>query len=167
MGYSPLDGLTMGTRAGGIDGNAVLRLAEEYGIDGAARLLNRQSGLLGLGGASDMRTLSQAGSAEARFAVEHFCYWAVRHAGSMIAAMGGIDGVAFTGGIGENDAHVRGEIMRGLDWTGLIVDEEANGTGALQLHAEGARICAHIVPADEESQIAAETCRCLKIGDYV
>ena len=167
MGYSPLDGLTMGTRAGGIDGNAVLRLAEEYGIDGAARLLNRQSGLLGLGGASDMRTLSQAGSAEARFAVEHFCYWAVRHAGSMIAAMGGIDGVAFTGGIGENDAHVRGEIMRGLDWTGLIVDEVANGTGALQLHAERARVCAHIVPADEESQIAAETCRCLKIGDYV
>lgn len=167
MGYSPLDGLTMGTRTGGIDGNAVLRLAEEYGIDGAARLLNRQSGLLGLGGASDMRTLSQAGNAEARFAVAHFCYWAVRHAGSMIAAMGGIDGVAFTGGIGENDANVRGEIMRGLDWTGLIMDEEANGTGALQLHAAGSRVCAHIVPADEESQIAAETCRCLKIGGYV
>jgi acetate kinase len=164
MGYSPLDGLTMGTRTGGIDGNAVLRLAEEYGIDGAARLLNRQSGLLGLGGASDMRTLSQAGNAEARFAVAHFCYWAVRHAGSMIAAMGGIDGVAFTGGIGENDANVRGEIMRGLDWTGLIMDEEANGTGALQLHAAGSRVCAHIVPADEESQIAAETCRCLKIS---
>jgi acetate kinase len=88
MGYSPLDGLTMGTRAGAIDGNAVLRLAEVHGIDGASRILNRESGLLGLGGASDMRALHAAQTPEARFAIAHFCYWAVRHAGSMIAAMG-------------------------------------------------------------------------------
>jgi len=130
MGYSPLDGLTMGTRAGAIDGNAVLRLAELHGVAGAARILNRESGLLGLGGASDMRELARAGTPEARFAVEHFCYWAVRHAGSLIAAMGGLDAVAFTGGIGENDAGVRGAILRGLAYAGVRFDAGANAAGA-------------------------------------
>jgi len=137
MGYSPLDGLTMGTRAGAIDGNAVLRLAELHGIAGAARILNRESGLLGLGGASDMRALHAAGTEAARFAVAHFCYWAVRHAGSMIAAMGGLDAVAFTGGIGENDAHVRDEIVRGLDFVARAKP-------------------VWIIPAEEERQIALE-----------
>ncbi|MBC7737605.1 MAG: acetate kinase [Candidatus Saccharibacteria bacterium] len=114
MGYSPLDGLTMGTRAGGIDGNAVLRLAEVYGIAEASRILNRDSGLLGLGGSSDMRALQADGSDEAQFARDHFTYWAVRHAGSMIAAMGGLDGIVFTGGIGENDAGIRAAILQGL-----------------------------------------------------
>ncbi len=134
MGYSPLDGLTMGTRAGGIDGNAVLRMAELYGIKDAARILNRESGLLALGGSNDMRVLhaSEAG----RFAVEHFCYWAIRHAGSMIAAMGGLDAMAFTGGIGENDAGVRDAIVQGLRWAGDVP--------------------VWVIPADEERQIAAE-----------
>ena len=134
MGYSPLDGLTMGTRAGSIDGNAVLRMAELYGIKDAARILNRESGLLALGGSNDMRVLhaSEAG----RFAVEHFCYWAIRHAGSMIAAMGGLDAMAFTGGIGENDAGVRDAIVQGLRWAGDVP--------------------VWVIPADEERQIAAE-----------
>lgn len=134
MGYSPLDGLTMGTRAGSIDGNAVLRMAELYGIDGAARILNRESGLLALGGSNDMRVLHA--SAAGRFAVEHFCYWAIRHAGSMIAAMGGLDAMAFTGGIGENDAGVRDAIVQGLRWAGDVP--------------------VWVIPADEERQIAAE-----------
>ncbi len=129
MGYSPLDGLTMGTRSGTIDGNAVLRLAELYGVAGAARILNRESGLLALGGSSDMRETG-------RFARQHFCYWAVRHAGSMIAAMGGLDAMAFTGGIGENDAAVRDEIVKGLDWAG--------------------KVPVWVIAADEEGQIAAE-----------
>jgi len=156
MGYSPLDGLTMGTRTGGIDGNAVLRLAEVHGIDGAARILNRDSGLLGLGGASDMRALHAAGTEEARFAIAHFCYWAGRHAGSMIAAMGGLDAVAFTGGIGENDALVRAEIMAGLDWTGLRFDADRNARGAGQLQNDASRVSVWLVPADEERHIAAE-----------
>ncbi|MEM9032791.1 MAG: acetate kinase, partial [Pseudomonadota bacterium] len=98
MGYSPLSGLTMGTRSGDIDGNAVLSLAKRLGADAAGRLLNSDSGLLGLGGASDMRALHAAGSSEADFAIRHFAYWCVRHAGSMIAALGGLDAVAFTGG---------------------------------------------------------------------
>ena len=161
MGWSPLDGLTMGTRAGGIDGNAVLRLAEVLGIEGAGRVLNRESGLLGLGGASDMRALHAAGTPEARFAVAHFCYWAVRHAGSMIAAMGGLDAVAFTGGIGENDAHVRAAILSGLDWAGVAFDRAANERGAVRLHESDARVAVWIVTAAEERHIAAEALRVL------
>ncbi|MBU9697023.1 acetate kinase [Rhodobacteraceae bacterium HSP-20] len=156
MGYSPLDGLTMGTRAGGIDGNAVLRLAEVFGVAGAGRILNRESGLLGLGGASDMRALRRAGTEAARFAVAHFCYWAVRHGGSLAAAMGGVDAVCFTGGIGENDAGVRAEILHGLGFLGVEFDEAANGAGALALHPAGARVAVRIVAAEEERQIAME-----------
>ncbi len=87
MGYSPLDGLTIGTRSGNIDGNAVLRLASDHGIEKAHRILNYESGLLGLGGNSGMRVLNASKTPEAEFAIAHFCYWANRHAGSMIAAM--------------------------------------------------------------------------------
>lgn len=155
MGYSPLDGLTMGTRTGAIDGNAVLRLAEIHGIDGAARILNRESGLLGLGGHSDMRALRAADTPEARFAIDHFAYWAVRHAGSMIAAMGGLDCVAFTGGIGENDAAMRAAICAGLVYQGVSVDPVANRAGRARLDAGGIPVL--IVPAAEEAHIARAT----------
>lgn len=136
MGYSPLDGLVMGTRAGSIDGMAVLEIARLHGIDGAARILNRESGLLALAGTSDMRTLLARDDAEARFAVEHFCHWAVRQAGSAIAAMGGLDAIAFTGGIGENAAPIRERIALGLRWAGDVP--------------------AHVVPAEEERRIARD-----------
>jgi acetate kinase len=156
MGYSPLDGLTMGTRAGGMDGNAVLRLAAIHGLDGAARILNRESGLLALGGASDMRALHRTGTPEARFALDHFCYWTVRHAGSMIAAMGGLDAVAFTGGIGENDHLIRARILDGLAWAGVDYDAPANRQGAGCLHETGSDVAIWTVPAAEERQIASE-----------
>jgi len=157
MGYSPLEGLTMGTRSGSIDGNAVLRLAEEFGTTRAARMLNNEGGLLGLSGlSSDMRTLSQAGTPEAEFAIAHFSYWANRHAGSMIAAMGGLDAVAFTGGIGEHSAQIRGALMQDLGWLGLQMDEPANAQNATQLHGEGSPVRAWIVPAQEEATIAEQ-----------
>ena len=155
MGYSPLDGLTMGTRSGGIDPNAVLQLARTHSIDGAATLLNSRSGLLALGGASDMRRLSQTPGKSARFAIGHFAYWAVRHAGSMIAAMGGLDGIAFTGGIGENDAGLRAAIMEGLAFTGLTFDPATNAAGGSVLHTATSPVTAHIRPAAEERAIAA------------
>jgi len=136
MGYSPVSGLTMGTRSGDIDANAVLKLAQVHGVDGASQILNRASGLLGLGGVADMRALHAAGSAEAGFAIDHFVYWATRHAGSMIAAMGGVDLLAFTGGIGENDTVVRDSITQGLAWAGAPR--------------------AMVVPAEEEKQIAID-----------
>lgn len=156
MGYSPLDGLTMGTRAGSIDGNAVLRLASDYGIEEAARLLNRESGLRGLGGHSDMRALHAAKTPEAAFAIRHFCYWATRHAGSMMAAMGGLDALAFTGGIGENDAAIRAAIMDGMAWTGLVARRAGDAEKGPRLHQPDSSVEAWIVPADEESTIARD-----------
>ncbi|MBI1217184.1 MAG: acetate/propionate family kinase [Rhodobacteraceae bacterium] len=156
MGYSPLDGLTMGTRTGEIDGNAVLRLAADYGIDRAADLLNRESGLKALGGTSDMATLEASDTPEARFAVRHFCYWLIRHAGSMIAAMGGLDAIAFTGGIGEHDANVRAELVAGLGWLGASIDPAANAAGGLRLHAAKSRVAIWKVLAYEEQTIAQD-----------
>ena len=138
MGYSPLEGLTMGTRSGAIDAAAVLRLAAETGPDEVLERLNRESGLLGLSGeSSDMRTLLESDSAAARLAVEHFCYWAARHGAGLIAAMGGLDAIAFTGGIGENAAPVREAIVELLGWTGV------------------SPAAIHVIPAREERQIAA------------
>jgi acetate kinase len=156
MGYSPLDGLTMGTRSGSIDGNAVLRLAELHGIAGAGRILNRESGLLALGGASDLRALHASDSPDARFALQHFAYWAVRHAGSMVAAMGGLDAMVFTGGIGENDPWMRAEILAGLGFLGVSSDPDANARNESTLHDATSRVAIRIVPADEERQIARE-----------
>ena len=137
MGYSPLSGPTMATRTGDIDGMAVLRLAQDHGFDGAATLLNKESGLLGLSGTSaDMRALLADTSPEATFAVEHFIYSIVHQAGGLIAALEGVDAIAFTGGIGENSAPIRERIMARLAWLG----EKP----------------IHIVPADEERQIAID-----------
>jgi len=157
MGYSPLGGLTMGTRTGEIDGNAVLRLAEEDGIAATHHLLNKESGLRGLsGGLSDMRALMEADTPETRFAIEHFCYWALRHAGSLIAAMDGVDAVAFTGGIGENAAPIRARIFEGLAWLGARLDEAANTRGETRIHTKESAITGWIVPAQEERMIAAD-----------
>ncbi|MEM9269256.1 MAG: acetate/propionate family kinase, partial [Pseudomonadota bacterium] len=158
MGYSPLDGLTMGTRCGGIDANAVLRLVELHGLDATKSLLNNESGLLGLsGGKSDMRRLMTDTTAASAFAVDHFCYWSVRHAGSLIAAMGGVDAIAFTGGIGENAVRVREQILTSLRWTGAVLNADANTGGHRRLHAKASAVAIYVIPAEEERQIAKDT----------
>ncbi|WGW04442.1 acetate/propionate family kinase [Tropicibacter oceani] len=136
MGYSPMAGLPMGTRVGDIDGSAVLRLAREIGIDQTESLLNGQSGLVALAGTNDMAELLASDRPEAGFAVNYFCYWVARHAGSMIAAMQGLDAIAFTGGIGENAAPVRDKVLAHLAWAG--------------------KVPVHVVPAGEERQIALD-----------
>ncbi|PIE09856.1 MAG: acetate kinase [Rhodobacterales bacterium] len=141
MGYSPISGPPMGTRSGDVDAALVLDLAERHGTDGALRILNKESGLKGLGGTNDMRTLLEDERAEARFAVEHFTYWVARQAGSLIVAMGGVDAIAFTGGIGEHAEPVRDMILARLDWLGAVP--------------------VHVVPADEERQIARDAQRVL------
>ena len=143
MGFSPLGGLTMGTRAGEIDAGAVLHLVGDLGLEAAQRLLHHESGLLGLSGqTADMRQLAESDSESARFARNHFCYWITRQAGSMIAAMGGIDGIAFTGGIGENDSAVREKVLANLRWAGNIPS--------------------WVIPAAEEKHIARQTRALLK-----
>lgn len=156
MGYSPLDGLTMGTRAGSLDPAVVVDLCRRHGPDRTLEILNRECGLLALGGASDLRALHAADTAEAAFAIEHFCYWVVRHAGSLVAALGGLDAIAFTGGIGENDAQVRARVLTGLAWAGATFDAAANRAGEAQLQTPGSPVAIFVIPADEERQIALE-----------
>ena len=163
MGYSPLDGLTMGTRSGGIDANAVLRLVADNGLERTKAILNHESGLLGLsGGKSDMRNLMLDASADSAFAIEHFCYWSLRHAGSLIAAMEGLDAVAFTGGIGENALGVRARILRGLEWAGVRLDVDANHRRETRLHADSSKVAIWVVPAQEERMIASDTLSILR-----
>lgn len=157
MGYSPLDGLTMGTRSGGIDANAVLRLVEDNGLERTKQILNHESGLLGLsGGKSDMRQLMLDHTADNDFAIEHFCYWSLRHAGSLIAAMEGCDAIAFTGGIGENAVGVRARICRGLEWLGLRMDPDGNHRNGPRLHSQTSQVAAWVIPAEEEKMIALD-----------
>lgn len=136
MGYSPLSGLTMGTRSGDIDGAAVLRISQALGEAETDRMLNKNSGLKALGGDNDMRALLNRDDPQAAFAIDHFCYWAARHAGSAMVAMGGVDAVAFTGGIGENAAPIRDRIMAHLACFGDVP--------------------VHVIAADEEKQIARD-----------
>lgn len=163
MGYSPTDGLTMGTRSGGIDPAAVLDIADRIGPDEARALLNNRSGLAGLsGGVSNMATLLSADDDKSAFAVEHFCYWLLRNAGSLVMAMGGLDAIAFTGGIGENAAEIRARVGAGLEWLGVRVDPDANAAGERRLDARGSGVAVWIAPAEEERQIARDVVDCLR-----
>jgi acetate kinase len=114
-------------------------------------------GLSGISG--DMRTLLASEAEEARFAIEHYCYSAARHAGSLIAALGGLDGIVFTGGVGEHAAPVRAGICDRLAWLGVEIDPKRNAAHAPCLSPEGARVPVWIVPADEEMTIARHTQR--------
>ena len=156
MGFSPLDGLTMGTRPGALDPAVVLDLVARHGLDATGQMLNRASGLKALGGTNDMRALHAAGTPDARFAIDHFCYWAARHGASLCAAMGGVDAITFTGGIGENDGIIRSRILNQLAFLGAVLDGDANARGDQALHAAGSAVAIWIVPADEERQIALE-----------
>jgi len=158
MGYSPVSGLTMGTRVGDIDANAVLDLAEQAGNTETRHLLNHRAGLLGMAGSNDLREILATDTDAARFAIKHFTYWIIRQSGAMISAMGGLDGVAFTGGIGENATTIRTAIMDGLGWTGLTHTPQAGRS----LHRPDSPITALIVPAREEQQIAKDAIRLLE-----
>ena len=132
MGFTAVDGLMMGTRTGALDPGVLLYLMQERGMDAEAieDLLYRKSGLLGVSGISpDMRTLRQSTSPNAAEAVALFVYRIVREIGSLAAALGGVDAIVFTAGIGENDSATRAEIAAGCGWLGLVVDEIRNAPG--------------------------------------
>ncbi|MCX6609170.1 MAG: acetate/propionate family kinase [Acidobacteria bacterium] len=168
MGFTPLEGLLMGTRSGDLDPSVVLALLAEDGASahGVEELLNKQSGLLGLSGLSqDMRTLltqRESGSGRAAMAIEVFTYRIRKYIGAYWAVLNGADAIVFTGGIGENAAAVRAEACAGLETFGIEIDPEAN---ALTIGIEGTihrgRVPIWVVPANEELLIARDTEQCL------
>ncbi|MBA1156815.1 acetate/propionate family kinase [Microvirga mediterraneensis] len=161
MGFSALEGLPMGTRCGALDPGVVFFMLREMKLtpDEAERMLYTKSGLLGVSGLSnDMRVLraNAANNADARRAIDLFVYRITREIGSLVAALGGLDGLVFTGGIGENDVATRSEVIAGLAWAGFSLNEAANGTGGPRISA-GSGPAAWVIPTNEELVIARQT----------
>ena len=157
MGFTALDGLPMGTRCGELDAGVVLHLIQQKGMSAEqlVDLLYRRSGMLGLSGiSSDFRDLLTSDNPRARFAVEVFCYRVARHIASLAAALGGLDGIVFTAGVGENAAPVRSAICRACSWLGLELDEAANEKHALRISMPSSRIATYVIKTDENRMIA-------------
>jgi len=169
MGFTPLDGLIMGTRSGALDPAIPDYIAGKEGLSHreVGTLLNKHSGLLGISGiTNDMRELleeiEEFDDRRARLAVEMFAYRARQYIGAYLATLGGADAVVFTGGIGENAASVRTRICQGLEWFGLTLDEDLNrgaAGSATRITTEGSRLQAWVIPTDEELLIARDTAR--------
>ncbi len=164
MGFSVLDGLVMGTRPGWIDPGILLYLLRQPGwdVDRIERLLYHESGLLGVSGiSSDMRDLLGREEPTAQEAVDLFCRRAVAAIGSLVAPLGGLDALVFTGGIGEHAELVRREICAALRWLGVDLDEEANRRGGPSLHRDASPVRIWVLPCDEDRVIAQHALRIL------
>ncbi len=161
MSFTPLDGLVMGTRPGTLDPGVLLHLLQARGMDAGdlEELLYHRSGLLGVSGiSSDMRELlARLDDPRAALAVELFVYRAVRELGGLVAVMGGLDGLVFTGGIGEHAAEIRARICEGIGWLGVTLDAEANRRGAPLVSTPQSRVRVHVMATDEERMIARHT----------
>lgn len=157
MGFTAADGLMMGTRCGAIDPGVLLHMIDQYGF-GARELedfIYRKSGLLGVSGiSSDMRALRASSAPEAKEAIALFVYRIQREIGSLAAALGGLDALVFTAGIGENDAATRAEVCAGCEWLGAALDVAANLKGAAKISAPQSRVAIFVVPTNEELEIA-------------
>ena len=160
MGFTAVDGLPMGTRAGSLDPGVVLYLIDERGMDTRAveKLLYQQSGLLGVSGiASDMRTLLASDSPRARLAIDLFVYRIGRELGSLAAALGGVDAIVFTAGVGENSAEIRARVCRAARWLGVELDDAANAVGGPRISTATSRVAAWAIATNEELMIARHT----------
>ena len=161
MGFSALDGLMMGSRSGALDPGVLLYLMEQgWGHDAIQKLLYKQSGLLGVSGESaDMRTLRASGSPSAQLAMDLFAHRVVREVGALTACVGGLDVLAFTGGIGEHDVVLRQQVCEALHYLGVSVDavrnQAATGDAVRAIHAEDSAIEVWVVPTDE-GRVAAQ-----------
>jgi acetate kinase len=159
MGLTPSGGVIMGTRSGDLDPGVLVYLMREKKFDAARleALIDQHSGLLGISGFSgDMRRLHEAAATnrDARLAIEMFCYSARKQVAAMIAVLGGLDMLVFTGGIGENDAQVRTEICAGLAWIGVSLDESRNRAASNPVSDGTSRCRVHVLPSQEDEQIA-------------
>ncbi|MDH6593436.1 acetate kinase [Variovorax sp. TBS-050B] len=164
MSFSPLDGLTMGTRCGRLDAAVVFYLQRSLGmsLDQVEKLLFRESGLLGMSGvSSDMRALEASAEPAAAEAVAHFVEQVVQHMGLLAAALRGLDAIVFTGGIGENAAGLRARVLEACAWLGVEPDAAANAAGRPKISTAASRIGAWVLRTDEEAVIARHTARVL------
>ena len=164
LGFTALDGLCMGTRPGALDPGVVLYLFQGLGLSArdVEAILYKKSGLLGISGVSnDMRDLLSSGEASARLAVDYFVYRAAKEIGALAAVLGGIDGLVFTAGIGENSTEVRRRIGESCAWLGVEIDPEANAGRGPRISRAGSRISAWVIPTNEELMIARHTGRLL------
>ena len=160
LGFTALDGLCMGTRPGAIDPGVVLHLFQ--GLNMSAKemetLLYKKSGLLGISGISnDMRDLLGRSEPEAQLAVDYFVYRAAKEIGALTAVLGGLDGLVFTAGIGENSAEIRQRICNASAWLGIEVDEEANSNREAKISTQQSKVSAWVIPTNEELMIARHT----------
>jgi len=160
MGFTAVDGLPMGTRCGSLDPGVMLYLIDELKMDARAieKLIYQQSGLLGVSGiSSDMRTLEASSEPDAKVAIDLFIYRIGRELGSLAAALGGIDAIVFTAGIGENSRSLRERVCRDAAWLGLDLDAAANQAGGPRISTSGSRVAAWVIPTNEELMIARHT----------
>ena len=176
MGFTPLEGLVMGTRSGDVDPSIVSYLSEREKVEPAEveGWLNQRSGLLGLSGRSNdmrelLRAVEQEGDQRAEFAIDLFCYRARKYLGAYLAVLGGADAIVFGGGIGENAPEVRKRICRNMEWCGMNLHPDRNRTAvglnagsAGKISTDDSRVAVYVVAADEETWIAKETARCVR-----
>jgi acetate kinase len=165
MGFTAVEGLPMGTRSGSLDPGVILYLIDQKGMDVRAieALIYNQAGLFGVSGiSSDMRALLSSRDPRAKLAVDLFVYQISRNLGSLAAALGGIDAIVFTAGIGENASEIRSRVCRDTAWLGLELDEAANAEGRVRISTAGSRVAAYVIPTNEELMIARHTRRLLE-----
>jgi acetate kinase len=168
MGMTPTGGVMMGTRSGDLDPGVLLYLLreEDLGADDLERAVDREAGLLGASGTSaDMATLLTLEDPDARLAVELFAYQVRKAVGALAAALGGLDRLVFTGGIGEHAAPVRWAVCRGLEHLGVELDAAANSAAAEQISTPQSRCPVHVIPTDEDAMIARHVYELLGAGD--
>jgi acetate kinase len=176
MGFTPLEGLVMGTRSGNVDPAVVWHLMTHHAMDvvEVERLLNEQSGLLGVSGrSSEMQVLLQAANKEhdrpAQLAIDMFCYRIQQYLGAYLAVLHGADAIVFGGGIGEHSPEIRAQVCAGMEWCGLQIDSLRNEQAinlrpgdAAKITCDDSLIAAYVVATDEETLIAQETIHCLE-----
>jgi acetate kinase len=165
MGFTAVDGLPMGTRCGNLDPGVMLYLLDELKMDARAieKLIYQQSGLLGMSGiSSDMRTLEASAAPEAKDAIDVFVYRIGRELGSLAAALGGLDAIVFTAGIGENSRALRERACRNAAWLGVEFDAAANERNGPRISTAASRVSAWVIPTNEELMIARHTRRLIE-----
>jgi acetate kinase len=160
LGFTALDGLCMGTRPGALDPGVVLYLFQSLGLSAkeVEDILYKKSGLLGISGISnDMRDLLSREEPEARLAIDYFVYRITKEIGALVAELGGIDGMVFTAGIGENSAEIRKRICEAAAWLGLELDTEANIKRGPRISSAQSKVSTWVIPTNEELMIARHT----------